>query len=143
MANNKEGSDRTNISTDNIVKPSLDELSVGDRLEIERKKAELEDLLLMRFSKNRQGNIVKCDDLPLVVIQEVRPAEVPRPTSIPVSPEDLTSMFGHYSKVYSDMMDEKISRVLGKLPASSSATTFVPPNTHVSTSSATPSASIS
>ena len=52
-------------------------------------------------------------------------------------------MFGHYSKVYSDMMDEKISRVLGKLPASSSATSFVPPITHVSTSSATPSASTS
>ena len=52
-------------------------------------------------------------------------------------------MFGHYSKVYSDMMDEKISRVLGKLPASSSVTTFVPPNTHVSTSSAASSTSTS
>jgi hypothetical protein len=138
--------DRSNVVPTNIVPLKLTDLPAEARAEIERKKAKVEKILLSQLTMMRGGTVIKRDNSPPIIIDNngVSSTPVSTPPPIAISPEDLSIMFGHYSKVYANMMDEKLDQALGKRsavePSTSAATNTAA--TAAATSSANPSTSL-
>ena len=79
------------ISTDNIIKPSFDELSEEHRQAYEaynKKRDEEEmDRFLANFNKDRQGNITAVGDITFPPLHSKEKIEIP--TSDPFTPEQI------------------------------------------------------
>ncbi|TVU18579.1 hypothetical protein EJB05_34686, partial [Eragrostis curvula] len=56
----------SDIDANNIITPSLEELSEDERRELEHERREFEKMQLMRYQKTRQGIIKKDGAAPLV-----------------------------------------------------------------------------
>jgi hypothetical protein len=125
-----KGKDRSDVHDGNIQRPSFDELDVEDRAEFEAYQAQLKDLWITRFSKTRQGVIIRNGDLPPIDIIERRPA--------PTVSSPVPDLSGNKSASDEDRLIERILARLGGHASPHAAPAAVSPSGDPSTSVSQP-----